>query len=194
VRVTGGTARGRRLDAPPGIRPTADRVREAIFNVLDAQQDDYVRVLDLYAGSGALGIEALSRGDGWCDFVERDAKAAEAIKTNIAALGFGGRARVHPIAVERAPERLDGVYSLVLADPPYDDGDAIAAVGRIAQSQLVGPDTVIVLEHSRRGAAVDALGAHTLAWTRSYGDTQVSIYREDADGDREPKASQGGSR
>lgn len=177
MRVTGGTARGRRLNAPSGIRPTSDRVREAIFNVLDAQEVDYSRVLDLYAGSGLLGIEALSRGEGWCDFVERSAAAANVIKDNLALAGLTEHGRVHRFATEHAAERLDGPYSLLLADPPYDDDAAPGVLARVAASDLVGPAATLVLEHSRRRDPAKELGDLQLSWTRRYGDTQVSIYR-----------------
>jgi len=180
VRVTGGTARGRRLKSPPaGVRPTADAVREAIFNVLETQGAELSRVLDLYAGSGALGIEALSRGAGWCDLVERSPANAALIRENLKLAGVQERAHVHQIPAERASERLEGPYSLLLADPPYDDDAALAAIERIAQSRLVGPGATLVLEHSRRRQAPEELGALKLVWSRRYGDTQVSIYREE---------------
>jgi len=178
VRVTGGTARGRRLKGPPaGVRPTSDLVREAIFDALGAQGVNLERVLDLYAGSGALGIEALSRGGGWCDFVERDARNAAIIRENVMRTGLGERARVHRMAVERAPERLEGRYSLLLADPPYDDEAAAAALEGIARSELVGEGSVLVWEQSRRQPAPPSLGPLRLTWSRRYGDTQVSIDR-----------------
>jgi len=180
VRVTGGAARGRRLKSPlAGVRPTADAVREAIFNVLETQGADLSRVLDLYAGSGALGIEALSRGAGWCDLVERNPANAALIRENLKLAGVQERAHVHQIPAERASERLEGPYSLLLADPPYDDDAALAAIERIARSRLVGPGATLVLEHSRRRQAPEEFGALKLAWSRRYGDTQVSIYREE---------------
>jgi 16S rRNA (guanine966-N2)-methyltransferase len=177
VRVTGGTARGRRLKVPRGIRPTSDLVRGAIFDALDAQGVDRSRVLDLYAGSGALGIEALSRGSDWCDFVERDAAGAAAIRENLALTGLEARAKVHRLPVERAAERLEGRYTLVLADPPYADETAEAALASIAESALLAPGATLVLEHSSRRAAPETLGPLPLAWRRRYGDTEVSIYR-----------------
>lgn len=178
MRVTGGTARGRRLKGPrAGVRPTTDLVRGAIFDVLEAQEADLSRVLDLYAGSGALGIEALSRGAGWCDFVERDRANAVLIRENLMLTGLDERGRVHGMTVERATERLAEPYSLLLADPPYDDEAAGAALERIARSPLVGPRATLVLEQSRRSEAPQKLGALGLTWSRRYGDTQVSIYR-----------------
>jgi 16S rRNA (guanine966-N2)-methyltransferase len=178
VRVTGGEARGRRLKAPPaGVRPTSDKVRAAIFDALEAQGVDDSRVLDLYAGSGALGIEALSRGAGACDFVERSAQNAAVIRENLSLVGMAGRGRVHCFAVEHTAERLQGPYSLILADPPYDDAAAPAALARLAQSELPAPDATLVLEHSSRREPPEGLGPLELRWSRRYGDTQVSIYR-----------------
>ena len=179
MRVIGGVARGRPLKrSPAGVRPTTDLVRGAIFNVLEAQEIDDSRVVDLYAGSGALGIEALSRGAGWCDFVEREAAIAALIRENLAVTGLEERGRVYRMAVERAAGRLEGPYSLVFADPPYTDDAALASLERIARSPLVGPETAFVLEHSRRREPPAALGSLRMAWTRRYGDSQVSIYRE----------------
>jgi 16S rRNA (guanine966-N2)-methyltransferase len=181
VRVTGGTARGRRLKRPPeSVRPTSDLVRGAIFDALEAQGVDDASVLDLYAGSGALGIEALSRGAGRCDFVERDAASAAVIKDNLSALAMTDRARVYRFAAERAPERLAGPYTLVLADPPYADDAALAAIERVAASGAVAAEATVVLEHSSRREPPPALGGRALSWTRRYGDTQVSIYRPPA--------------
>lgn len=159
------------------MRPTSDLVRGAIFDVLEAQGVDRSRVLDLYAGSGALGIEALSRGSEWCDFVERSAANAALIRENLALTGLQERGRVHRLAVERATERLEGPYSLLLADPPYDDAAAVAALERIARSLLVGAETTLVLEQSRRRQPPHELGPLPLTWSRRYGDTVVSIYR-----------------
>jgi 16S rRNA (guanine966-N2)-methyltransferase len=179
VRVTGGIARGRRLKSPSaGVRPTSDTVREAIFNVLESRDVDLARVLDLYAGSGALGIEALSRGAAWCDFVERSAANVALIRENLRLSDVDGRSQVHTMAVERAAGRLHGPYSLLLADPPYDDDAAIEAIARLAQPPLIGTATTLVLEHSRRRPAPETLGALRLAWSRRYGDTQVSLYRQ----------------
>jgi len=178
VRVTGGSARGRRLKAPPaGVRPTSDKVRAAIFDALEAHGVDDSTVLDLYAGSGALGIEALSRGAGHCDFVERSAQHAAVIRENLSLAGQSERGRVHRFGVEHAAERLPGPYSLILADPPYDDPAAPAALERLTQSALVAPEATLVLEHSSRREPPEALGPLRLRWTRRYGDSQVSIYR-----------------
>jgi len=159
------------------VRPTSDLVRGAIFDMLDAMGADYTRVLDLYAGSGALGIEALSRGDGTVDFVETDPGAAATAAANLAITGFESRAKVFRLTAERAAARLSGPYTLVLADPPYYDEGAPQVVQAIAASPLVDKRTVLVLEHHRRWIAPDAMGPLMLYRSRRHGDTVVSIYR-----------------
>jgi 16S rRNA (guanine966-N2)-methyltransferase len=132
VRVVGGTARGRRLVAPPGdrTRPTTDRARESIFNALWSRGVlDDARVVDLFAGSGALGIEALSRGAAHATFVDSDAAARRAIATNLATAGLTERATVVGRPVERFLAELDTPFDLGFCDPPYafDGWDAVLA-------------------------------------------------------------------
>lgn len=178
MRVIAGEARGRKLKGPPpGVRPTSDLVRGALFDTLAAQEVVWTRVLDLYAGSGALGIEALSRGGEWCDFVEQSSAAAAVIRENLEQSSMTGRGKVHRCRAERAAERLREPYSLILADPPYDDGKAIETLSSIAESGLVAADGTVVLEQSSRTAAPESLGGLERYWNRRYGDTQVSMYR-----------------
>ncbi|MFQ5472075.1 MAG: RsmD family RNA methyltransferase, partial [Dehalococcoidia bacterium] len=136
MRVIAGSAKGRRLKGPPErwrtgktpiTRPSSDLVRESLFSTLDAMGADFSRVLDLYAGSGALGIEALSRGGGSCDFVERQSAACRLIAENLRLTGFESQADVLCMPVEKALGKLNGPYTVVLADPPYAD-DAAPAV------------------------------------------------------------------
>jgi 16S rRNA (guanine966-N2)-methyltransferase len=189
VRVIGGSARGRPLKAPtrprqsgqPGLRPTSDLIRGVIFNMLDALGADYSRVLDLYSGTGALGIEALSRGEGTADFVETEPGAVAAIKENLDTLGMTGRGRVHRMPAMNAASGLSGHYTLVLADPPYYDEDAFAAARTVAESPLVDGATVVVVEHHRRQAPPETLGALPLYRSRRHGDTVVSVYAIEED-------------
>lgn len=186
MRVIAGSARGRQLKGPPshrkggrsgGARPSSDLVRGALFSALDAMGADFTRVLDLYAGTGALGIEALSRGAGWCDFVERDRAMADVIRENLRLTGFEGRAKVYPVAAERALDRLDGPYTLVLADPPYADAGARRLLEALAASGLAdAAETVIALEHSARDEPRGDLGEFCLAKVLRHGDSAVSIY------------------
>lgn len=185
MRVIAGTARGRQLKGPPSrrgdrasvARPSSDLVRGALFSALAAMDADFTRVLDLYAGTGALGIEALSRGAEWCDFVERDRAMADVIRENLRLTGFESRAKVYPIAAERALEKLDGPYTLVLADPPYADAASRAVLERLAASPLVSEgETVIVLEHSARDEPNGGIGGFALGRVLRHGDSAVSIY------------------
>jgi 16S rRNA (guanine966-N2)-methyltransferase len=190
VRVIGGSARGRPLKGPPrprgsgrtATRPTSDLIRGVIFDMLDALGASYDRVLDLYCGTGALGIEALSRGEGTADFVDDDATALATVRANLAALGFTSRAGVHRAKAAAAASRLSGPYTLVLADPPYYDEDVFGPVAAIAgaldaeRSPLADEDTVIVVEHRRGLEPPETLGALPLYKTRRHGDTVVSIY------------------
>jgi 16S rRNA (guanine(966)-N(2))-methyltransferase RsmD len=189
MRVIGGTERGRALRAPPRprtpgraeVRPTSDLVRGVIFDMLGALGADYSRVLDLYAGTGALGIEALSRGDGTAEFVETDSAAITLLTQNLASTRMAERGRIHRLPAERAATSLSGVFTLVLADPPYYDVDAFAAVSAVAASSLVDDETVIAVEHHRRVAPLEAIEGFPLYRSRRHGDTVVSIYaREEA--------------
>lgn len=179
MRVIGGVARGRRLKTPRGesVRPTSDLVRGAIFDMIDSLGADLSRALDLYAGTGALGIEALSRGAGWCDFVERDFRFCRLTQENLALTGLGDRAKVYRGSAERVIRRLTEPYTLVLADPPYADETAPQVLETLASSGLLATDAVVVLEHSRRRAVTDKLGRLALRQTRRHGDTCISIYR-----------------
>jgi 16S rRNA (guanine966-N2)-methyltransferase len=138
---------------------------------------DLSRVLDLYAGTGALGIEALSRGAGWCDFVERGYRTCETIRENLAQTDLAERGAVHALSVRQVAERLEGPYTLLLADPSYNDERALEDLERLAASPLLAPEAVLVLEHSRRREPPLALGGRPLLQTRRHGDTCVSFYR-----------------
>jgi 16S rRNA (guanine966-N2)-methyltransferase len=171
VRVDAGTFKGRRLAAPRGTRtrPTADRVREALFSMLGDVGG--ARVLDLYAGSGALGIEALSRGADSAVFVERDAQALAAIERNLAAVG--AEATVVRQDVVRFLARADGAFDLVFCDPPYDSAARLA--GPLAEHlpALCAEDARIVTESDKRNPLVLPF---PLLVERAYGDTRIAIH------------------
>jgi 16S rRNA (guanine966-N2)-methyltransferase len=171
VRVVAGEFKGRRLVAPrgAGTRPTADRVREALFSMLGNVSG--ARVLDLYAGSGALGIEALSRGAESAVFVERDQAALAALRRNLDAVG--ARAEVRRQDVLRYLARPEGTFDLVFCDPPYDDAPAVAAPLTGALPALLGEDARIVTESDKRNPLLLPL---PLLVERTYGDTRVAIH------------------
>jgi len=179
MRVIAGRAKGHRLAGPPSraTRPTSDLVRGAIFSALDSMGADLSRTLDLYAGSGALGIEALSRGAASCDFVEKDARACASIRQNLSKTGFEGQGEVVCLPVERALARLGGLYTLVLADPPYAEQAASVLEGLAERGLLDAGRTVLVLEHSSREEAPERLAGLTQVKTLRHGDTAVSLYR-----------------
>ena len=176
MRIVAGAARGRPLRAPhgAGTRPTSDKVRGAVFNLL-GQFFDGGAVLDLYAGSGALALEALSRGCASAVCVEQDRAAAEALARNAQTCGFAGRVEVRREPVESALARLPrAAFALAFLDPPYATGPQ-AALERLAP--LLSPGAVAVAEHDARHPPADRYGPLALADRRAYGDTGISIYR-----------------
>ncbi len=181
MRVIAGTAKGRRLATAKGlsIRPSSERVRGAAFSILESAGVDMDRVLDLYAGTGAFGIEALSRGAGWVDFVEQDRGHVEVIKANLRVTGFDKLGEVHRMPVQAALGKLGNSYGVIFLDPPYDDGGVDEVLSGLAGSQLVGDETIIVAEHSRRVPLGQEYGAFALGKTRRYGDTMLSIYHQE---------------
>jgi 16S rRNA (guanine966-N2)-methyltransferase len=133
-------------------------------------------VLDLYAGSGALGIEALSRGAEHCDFVERDRSACAVIRDNLKLTGFTDRASVHCLPAAGAAPRLRGPYTLVLADPPYNDEEALKTIESLVSSTTLSGSAYVVLEHSAREEPASRLGGLSLIRVRRHGDSAAAIY------------------
>ena len=178
MRVIAGSARGVPLRGPrgTGTRPTAARLREALFSMLEAAGVDFSHVLDLYAGSGALGIEALSRGDGEATFVESDARAIEAIRENLERTRLLERARVTLARVERWRPPAGAAYTLVVADPPYHDAAGWDAIATAVQGALA-PHAVVVVEHQARAVPPEALAGRPLWRARRQGAGSVAVYR-----------------
>ena len=177
MRVIAGEARGVPLVAPAGqqTRPTSDKIKGAIFSMLgDAGCDG--RVLDLFAGSGALGIEALSRGADFCDFVENAASACHAIRANLAKTRLEDQGAVHQLPVERFLAASREPYQLILLDPPYALPELGAVLHQIAASGAAGAETTLLLEHSSRRAAPPRAGALSQVKTRVHGDTAFTLY------------------
>jgi 16S rRNA (guanine966-N2)-methyltransferase len=187
VRVISGEARGRTLHAPRGLatRPTSDLLRGAVFSILAAMDVRPSTVLDLYAGTGAMGIEALSRGAKWADFVDQNRAACGAIRANLERVGYREQARVYCASAARAAARLDRTYDLIFADPPYADESAVATLASPALTTKMRQETIIVYEHSRRQTAPASLGAFELLRTRSHGSSSVSFYARAGAGDEQ---------
>jgi 16S rRNA (guanine966-N2)-methyltransferase len=185
MRIIAGSLGGRRLKAPAGdaTRPTAERVREALFSILGPPPPG-TRVLDLYAGAGTLGIEALSRGAEAAVLIDSARGAARVIRENLAALGLEGRAEVLCEDAARALARLAagdrGRFRWIFCDPPYRTelaARALGALGTEASSALLEPDAVVVVEHDRRDPPDLEYGCLVRTDRRRYGDTEVSFYR-----------------
>ncbi|WP_067544725.1 RsmD family RNA methyltransferase [Nocardia crassostreae] len=205
TRIVAGTAGGRRLRVPPaGTRPTSDRVREALFSVIMARMDlGGARVLDLYAGSGALGLEALSRGASHALLVESDRKAAAIVRGNIGDLGLpGAELRMGTVAgvlgrtavgsaagrgargaVEaaidagRAAAPVGGPYDLVFSDPPYalDIAEVIADLRALAAGGWLHDGALIVVERSTRSPELDWPAGYSALKSRTYGETRIDL-------------------
>ncbi len=170
VRIIAGSHRGRRIVAPKGraTRPTSDRVRENAFNLIGPVDD--ADAIDLFAGSGALGLEALSRGAARATFVESDRDACRVIDANLDSLGMHGTVLCQEVARALAQERGD--YDLVLCDPPYDYD-----LTRIAEGlgRLVRPDGLLVLEGTSRAEAPELPGLR-IRTSRKYGSARLTLY------------------
>lgn len=183
MRLTGGADRGRQIVAPRGLttRPTSSKVREAIFNILGPPPQG--AVLDLFAGSGALGFEALSRGAERAVFVERDGRAVGALTRNLRELGFAQRSQVISSPVMVALSRLSATperFVWVFMDPPYAAGVTEETLARLGEGSLLCGGSVVIVEHDHRHEPPDARGGLHLTDRRYYGDTGVSFYRRDA--------------
>lgn len=176
-RVVAGAARGRRLAVPPGqgTRPTSDRAREALFSTLESLVGSLAgrRVADLYAGSGAVGLEALSRGAGHVLLVESDRGALRTVRANVEVLGMAGAevraGRVEQVVSAAAP---GAAYDVVFLDPPYDlpDDDLRVVLERLRDNGWVAPDAVVAVERATRGAA--------WAWPQGYAALRSRRYGE----------------
>jgi 16S rRNA (guanine(966)-N(2))-methyltransferase RsmD len=177
MRVIAGSAKGHHLRMPRGreTRPTSDKVREAIFSILG---DSYVGkpVLDLFAGTGAMGIEALSRGASEAVFVERRGPVCQIIRANLIHTRLETQGRVLCLPVERALRVLSDPFHLVLLDPPYDYPELHSIMAVLSGANVVGDDTAVVFEHSPRFAVEEQYGCLVVQRQRVYGDTAVSFF------------------
>lgn len=188
MRISGGALGGRRIWAPAGrtTRPTTDMVRQALFNILGPPEPD-AQVLDLYAGSGALGLEALSRGAGTAVFVEQDARACQALRRNLSELSLPARILQKPVdrALHLLAEEGAGPFRWVFADPPYGKGLGEALLTLLGQEgdpgqALLDPAAIVIIEHAQDRGGADRPGArYGRLWRfdqRTYGQTGLSFY------------------
>src|SRR6516164_1139419 len=177
MRVVGGRLRGRNLAAPASheIRPTADRLRESLFNILVhayANPVEGARVLDLFAGTGALGIEAISRGAGFALFVDNGAEARALLRNNVEALGLGGVTKVfRRDATELGPAHPVEPFSLVFLDPPYGKGLAEKALASLRDGGWLNKEALLVVEEAKAAALTTPEGFVELE-RRAYDDTE----------------------
>ena len=179
MRIIAGAFKGRRLAPVKGrTRPTAAKVREAIFNILGSAVLE-ARVLDLFAGTGALGIEALSRGAAVAVFVEDHPESLKVLRRNLEDLGLADRTTIWPLPVATALKQLAGQgepFGLAFLDPPYGAGEAVMALTALAELPILRPGARVVVEHSRREGLPEVCGVLTRLTVRRYGDTQAAFY------------------
>ena len=177
MRIIAGDWRGRKLAAPAGAstRPTGDRVRETLFSMLASRLGSFadLRVADLYAGSGALGLEALSRGAAFACFVDNDPAAVAAIRANVEALGAGDRVTVLPASAARLP--AGDPFDLIFADPPYAPGSGSQALREALQAGWAAPGAWLAIE-TERGECVDPQGCRIEA-ERDVGRARITLLR-----------------
>lgn len=183
MRVIAGSLRGRRLDAPRGLdtRPTSDRVREAVFMALEPIEG--LRFVDLFAGSGACGIEALSRGAAAVDFVESGPGARRVLRANLDALGLGDRAKVWALELPRGVRTLAAVLTeadVVMLDPPYRGGLAETMLETLAAEAALRPGCRVVVEHFAKRTMPERVGRLVARRTRRFGETAVTTYDVEA--------------
>ena len=201
MRVISGTAKGRPLKAPPGMgtRPMTDRLKTSLFDTLAPYGFEGARVLDLYAGSGSLGIEMLSRGAEWCDFVEHSPTVARVIRDNLRATGLADRAHVYvmPVArflsmqeaalrkkqgesAESTPDAVDRAvqYDIILLDPPYADPAIHSTLDAVARWPLLAPNGLVVVGHATPVRLYDEYGGGRIRRVRhrAMGGSSFSIY------------------
>lgn len=181
MRVITGKAKGHRLKFPKGTttRPATDLVRGAIFSMLENIASGWDNVLDLYSGSGALGIEALSRGAGWVDFVESEPRCCGIIRDNLENTKLAANSHIYCRSVEKALLFLDKEYDIILMDPPYSNSSIGNVITQLADSKLVTTHTTVVVTHSPRLIFESRYGALKLIKEQRHGDSCISIYQKE---------------
>jgi len=181
VRIIAGAYKGRRLATPRGetTRPTADQVRIALLDTLMPWLPE-ARVLDLFAGAGGVGLEALSRGAAHATFVERDARAVQALRANVTTLGVERAARIVRDDVRRALQTLwreGGRFDVVFLDPPYDGDDVVSTLEALGGIDLLADGAVVVAQHLTKRAPDASVGGLTAFRARRFGETTLTFFR-----------------
>ncbi len=182
MRVITGFAKGRKLKAPRGLetRPTTDRTKESLFNIIGNRIAD-VKFLDLYAGTGAIGIEAISRGAGLAVFVENNPRALKVIGENLALTGLADRAKVLSQDTERAIEMLsdeESKFDIIFMDPPYLKELVKTSLNKIDECGIIASGGLVITESSKLDILPECVGRLKLVRREKYGDTVLSFYQE----------------
>jgi 16S rRNA (guanine(966)-N(2))-methyltransferase RsmD len=180
MRVTGGIGRGRRLKVPTGsrVRPTSDKVKQALFNILGDRVAGSA-FLDLFAGAGGIGIEALSRGAGRVVFVDASRDSLNSIKQNLEQTGFGDRAEVVLSKAASFLKKPSGPYDIVFLDPPYAEETA-PLLEQIAGARILKPDSILIAEHFKKQPSPERAGSLERYREARYGDTVLAFYKQEA--------------
>jgi 16S rRNA (guanine966-N2)-methyltransferase len=181
MRVIAGEAKGRPLLGPAGTftRPMQDKIKESLFSMLLSLGVDADRVADIYAGTGSIGIEAISRGASWCDFVEQNAAAAKVVRKNIERCHFDERSQVHQTSAATFITRQQKPYDVIFLDPPYADPEIPNVLRQLAASSLIQSGTIVAIGHSPRVELPDDIGRLGRLRLRCHGDSCFSIYEAD---------------
>ncbi len=181
MRVIAGEAKGHKLKTPKGVttRPATDLVRGAIFSILETAASNWEQVLDLFAGSGALGIEALSRGAGWVDFVEHKRRCCDTIRQNIENTKFVAQAHIYCCGVAKALSFLNKEYDIILMDPPYSNLSIGNLITQLATSKLVGENSILVVTHSPRLPLDSTYATLNLIKEHRHGDSCIALYKKE---------------
>ncbi|CAN5407343.1 16S rRNA (guanine(966)-N(2))-methyltransferase RsmD [soil metagenome] len=181
MRVIAGEAKGRPLLGPAGTftRPMQDKIKEALFSMLDSLGVEFDRIVDIYAGTGSIGIEAISRGALLGDFVDQNASACNVVRENLKRCRFEDRSNVYQSSASAFIARPNQPYDLVILDPPYTDPEIEAIVTQLAASSLIQSGTIVVIGHSPRVALPEDIGRLGRLRHRCHGDSCFSIYEAD---------------
>ena len=180
MRIIAGKAKGHRLKVPKGTvtRPATDLVRGAIFSILETIADDWAQVLDLFSGSGALGIEALSRGAGWVDFVEREPRCCDIIRQNLEKTKLVAQAHIYCCSVAKALSFLDKEYGIIIMDPPYSNSTIGNLIAELATSKVVGTNSIVVVTHSPHLPLDSTYTPLNLIKEHRHGDSCIALYKK----------------